>query len=127
MPETTDLTFRHDRTGNMVIGKRGEYVVNIVQMLFNMKPGTDEFDSDKGLYISSKYFTHYTNNTRDSEYESKIVQQFTTYTDLIPSNVIAMYIDNTLRIYMMIRYEGNIYEMDMVFKNDTLTAMLRNS
>lgn len=127
MPETTDLTLRHDRTGNMVVGKRGEYVMNVVQMLFNLRPGSDEFDKEKGLYVSSKYFKQYTDNTRDSEYESKIVKQFTTYTDLIPANVVAMYINQSLHIYMMIQYQGNIYEMDMVYDNDTLTAMMRNS
>lgn len=125
--ETYDLTYRTDRTGNMVKGKRGEYVCNLAQLLFNMVPGTDEYEPDKGLDIARKRNRTYTKETRDTDYENQIVAQFTKYTDLIPVNVIAMYMNNSLHIYMSIRFEGAIYEMDLIDSNDSLTAMLRNN
>lgn len=125
--ETYDLTYRTDRTGNMVKGKRGEYVCNLAQLLFNMVPGTDEYEPDKGLDIARKRNRTYTKETRDTDYENQIVTQFTKYTDLIPVNVIAMYMNNSLHIYMSIRFEGAIYEMDLIDSNDSLTAMLRNN
>lgn len=124
---TTDFTFRHDRTGNMIIGKRGEAVCNIVNMLFNTIPGTDEYDSDKGLYIDQKQFQMYENNTRDTAYESRIMKQFSTYTDLVPVNVVAMYMNHSLYVYMKVRYQTQIYEIDVVSSNNTLTAMLHSN
>ena len=51
--------------------------------------------------------------------------QFTTYTDLIPLQVIAMYLNESLHVYMMIRYLDGIYEMDI--DSNTLNAMLRSA
>ena len=123
---STDCTWRYDRSGNMVEGKRAEYVVNVVEMLFNMIPGTDEYEPDRGLAINKKKFQPYLDNTRDTQYEDEITKQFTTYTDLIPSNVLAVYVNNALRMYMQVRFQGNIYEIDLIYENDTLSAVLRN-
>lgn len=131
MPNTTinstDLTWRHDRSGNMVVGKRAEYVVNTVEMLFNMYPGTDEYEPERGLAIGKKKFQPHLDKTRDTQYENDIVKQFTTYTDLVPSNVLAMYVNEGLRMYMQVRFQGNVYEIDLEYKNDTLSAVLRNN
>lgn len=120
-----DLTWRHDRSGNMIRGKRGEYVVNICQMLFNMVPGTDEYERDRGLAIRTKLQKNYAEKTRDIEYESEIIRQFTTYTDLVPSQVLAIYMNKSLFIYMVIKHRSEIYELDMVADHNTLTAMMR--
>lgn len=119
-----DLTFRMGRTGSMVVGKRGEYVCNIVQMLFSMVPGTDEFDINRGLDIRSRNHKPYTEGTRDTEYENEILQQFTTYTDLMPLNIVAMYLRGTFLVYMEISYENQVYSLDI--NADTLTAVLRD-
>lgn len=121
-----DLTLRHDRGGSLILGKRAEYVVNITTMLFNTKPGTDEYDSEKGLYIDAKRYQTYTQNTRDSQYESKIVDQFTKYTDLIPISVVATYVNKSLYVNMSVKYQGEIYNMDITADNDTLTAVLQS-
>ena len=123
--KVTDLTFRTDLTGNMILGRRGEYVCNIAQMLFTMVPGYDEYAPEKGLDIARRKVRAYVQNTRDSAYESMIIKQFTTYTDLIPLQVIAMYLNESLHVYMMIRYLDGIYEMDI--DSNTLNAMLRSA
>ena len=51
MAGTFDLTFRTDSAGNMVKGRRGEYVCNIVQMLFAMIPGSDPYEPEKGASV----------------------------------------------------------------------------
>jgi len=125
-PSTYDLTFRPDRTGNMIKGRRGEYVVNICQMLFNLVPGTDEYEPERGLAIRRKLQQTYVEKTRDTTYESEITRQFNQYTDLRPMQVLAVYMNKSLFIYMSIKFEGQLYELDMVADQSTLTAMLRN-
>lgn len=125
-PSTYDLTFRPDRTGNMIKGRRGEYVVNICQMLFNLVPGTDEYEPERGLAIRRKLQQTYVEKTRDTTYESEITRQFNQYTDLRPIQVLAVYMNKSLFIYMSIKFEGQLYELDMVADQSTLTAMLRN-
>lgn len=125
-PSTYDLTFRTDRAGNMIRGRRGEYVVNVCQMLFNMVPGTDEYEPERGLAIRRKLQQTYEEKTRDTTYESEISRQLTTYTSLVPIQVLAVYMNKSLFIYMSIRFESQLYELDMVADQSTLTAMLRN-
>ena len=123
---TSDFTFRYDRSGNMITGKRSEYVINIVKMLFNLKKGDDPYNPDRGLFIQDKIRQQYVENQRDTAYETEIVKQFTTYTDLIPVNVVAIYMNKSIHIYMSISYQKQIYELD-IDGTDTLTAMLRQS
>lgn len=125
-PSTYDLTFRPDRAGNMIKGRRGEYVVNICQMLFNLVPGTDEYEPERGLAIRRKLQQTYEEKTRDTTYEAEISRQLTTYTNLVPLQVLAVYMNKSLFIYMSIQFENQIYELDMVADQSTLTAMLRN-
>lgn len=123
--ETIDLTMRTDRGGNMVKGKRGEYVCNIAQMLFNTKPGTDEYEPAKGLYIAQKQMKPYEEKERDSAYESEIVKQFNQYTELRPINVMAMYLRGSFFVYMTVKYEGELYEIHLTYDSKSLTAVLQ--
>lgn len=109
----TDLTLHTDRTGNMVVGKNNEYITGIVQMLFVMKPGTDENDLEKGLDIYSHRYKSENSGTRDTAYETEISKQFSTYTDLVPINVVAMYINNTLIISMKIQVGGELMNLEV--------------
>ena len=127
MENTTDLTLRTDRVGNMITGKRGEYVCNVAQMLFNMVPGTDEYEPKRGLNVKGKLQQTYMENSRDSAYESEIMQQFTQYTDLIPVNVVVLFKDKSLYIYMADKYQEMIYQIDVTADKNSLTAMLRNN
>lgn len=105
---TTDLTFHTDRTGNMVTGKNNEYITNIIQMLFTMKPGTDEYDLERGLDIFSHRFKSEVAGTRDTAYEVEIASQLSKYTDFIPINVVAMYTSSTLYIAMTLQYGSEL-------------------
>lgn len=123
--KTVDFTLRYDKAGNMITGKRGEMIINIVQMLFNLKKGDDPYNPERGLFIQEKINVPYTDAQRDTEYEAEIVRQFTTYTDLVPINVIAIYMNKSIHIYMSLKYQGEIYEMDINSSPDSLSAMLR--
>lgn len=126
MPDTKDITFRPDRNNNMVVASRGEYICNIAKMLFNMIPGTDEYNPDRGLNIRSKASQPNESGSRDSSYEQEIVKQFTTYTDLIPMNVVVQYKNHKMYIYMQIRYQNVLYEIDLTDQDDELVVVLRN-
>ena len=123
---TYDMTFRTDRGGSMIKGKHGEYVVNICQMMFNLVPGSDVYEPERGLAIRQKLNQCYVEKTRDSAYESEIIKQFSEYTKLRPTQVLAIYMNKSLFIYMSVKFEGELYELDMVADQATLTAMLRN-
>lgn len=127
MANKTDLTFRTDRNNNMVVGKRGEYVCNVVTLLFNMVPGTDEYNPKRGLDIRRKAAQPNEGGTRDGSYEREIVSQFTTYTDLIPMNVVVRYNNHKMYIYMQVRYQDVIYELDLDNERDEINAVLRKN
>lgn len=126
MAETYDISWRLDRSGNPILPKRAEYVANVVQLLFNTIPGTDEFEPKKGLNIAAKMKQPYEDNLRDSTYESNIVEQFNKYTDLIPINVVAAYLNKGFFVYMEVEYQNHIYKMDVTVDPETLTAVLHN-
>lgn len=113
----------------MVLTSGSEYVCNIATMLFNMTPGTDKYDVDKtkGLQLEAKRFRTFVENYRDTEYESEIVRQFSTYTDLIPLNVVAVYMNSTYLISMRIKYENQVYAIEVNGNTNTLNAMLINT
>lgn len=114
MPSTTsDFSFKMDRTGKSILLKNGEHVRSISTMLFAMRPGMDEYESELGLDLVGRRFQMYAEKTRDTEYESTIVKQFTKYTDLVPLNVIAIYLNESLYVNMQLRYEGDIYTIEL--------------
>ena len=121
-----DISYRMDRIGNMIEPKRGEYVCNIAQMLFNLVPGQDEYDPERGLNIRGKLYQPFSNGARDPSYESEIMKQFNKYTDLIPANVIAIYLNGQYHVYMDVTYRNQVYMMDIAADADTLTAVLRD-
>ena len=127
MAGTFDLTFRTDRSGNMVKGTRGEYVCNIAQMLFAMVPGADAYEPDRGLAIQQHLNQAYVEGARDAGYESEIRKQFIAYTDLIPTDVLAFYMNKTLFIYISFILDGNIYEVDVKAIHEALDTILRES
>lgn len=109
----TDLTLHTDRTGNMVVGKNNEYVTGIVQMLFTMKPGTNDTDLEMGLDLPGKRYKSEISGTRDTAYEIEISKQFTKYTDLVPVNVIAMHVNKGFMVAMTIRLNNDIMNVEV--------------
>ena len=126
MAGTFDITFRTDRSGNMVKGTRGEYVCNTTQMLFAMIPGSDPYEPERGLAIQQHLNQAYVDGTRDANYESEIRKQFINYTDLSPTEVLAFYTNKTLFIYIAFLLDGDIYEVDVKATHDALDTILRS-
>jgi hypothetical protein len=110
----------------MIKGTRGEYICNICQMLFNMNKNTDPYEPDRGLEIKKKLQTSYIDQTRDSEYETEIAQQFSAYTKLLPTQVLAIYMNSSLYVYMVIKFENEIYELDITADRSQLSAVIRS-
>lgn len=127
MATAKDLTFRMDRAGDVIISQRGEHVCNVVQMLFNTVPRMDAYNTDMGLKIGTKKHNAHVNGVRDTAYETRIVNQFTTYTDLVPVQVLVTYKDDRMIIYLRVKYMDTIYNIDIAEDADSLTAVLRNS
>lgn len=121
-----DVTFRKARNGAPITSKRGEYVCNIAKMLFAMKPGYDEYDPDRGLDLRSKLFQPHTDEERDTNYESQIMDQFGKYTDLTPTNVTAIYKDKSLVIFLAVHYQNDLYLLDIVGNRNGLEVILRD-
>lgn len=123
----TDLTLHTDRTGNMVIGKNSEYITGIVQILFTMKPGTNDTDLNMGLDLPAKRYKSEINGTRDTAYEMEISKQFTTYTDMIPISVIAMHVNGTFMVAMTIRFDNEIINVEVLPTEPENISVLINS
>ena len=125
-----DFSFRIDYTGKTVITSGGQHVRNVAIMLFGMKPGTDEYDSEMGLDLQGRKFKSYVDMTRDTEYEQAIIKQFSKYTDIIVSAVIATYMNNMLYVNMQVKYQDQLYNIEVSDEKDadldTLKSMLVN-
>lgn len=109
MPTSTDFTFRTEQSGKMALSGDKEHIVNVLQMLFHLVPGTDDYLPDLGLDIRSKAFQPHVEGHRDNSYESKISEQLSAYTDLTPMEVMATYMNNRLNVYLRVRYNNNDY------------------
>lgn len=111
MKTKEDFSFRTEHTGGMAVTSGQEYICNIAQRLFYMAPGTDEYNREMGLDITTRAKRPYHDGYRDSEYEQDVLKQFLTYTDIIPSIVVAMYQDKMLVITMMASYNGEEFTL----------------
>lgn len=121
-----DVTFRKSRTGAPITAKNGEYVCNVAKMLFMMKPGYDDYDSDRGLDIQSKLFQTYVDGQRDPDYENEINEQFTRYTDLIPNSITAIYKNKALVIFFNVTYHNDVYILNIIGDKNGLEVILRD-
>lgn len=101
-----DFSFRVEHTGGMAVTSGGEFICNTVQRLFYMVPGMDEYNREMGLDITTRAKRPYQDGARDTEYETEIMRQFITYTDIIPTVVVALYQSKMLIITMAATYNG---------------------
>ncbi len=109
--KTSDFSFNYDSSGNMKISQGANYIKGVMQMLFNMVPGDDPADVNRGLRLRSESFNSYIEGGRNNDYEADINAQINKYTPFIPSNITATYTNNTLLVNVDISYLGNIYKM----------------
>ena len=119
----TDITFRPEKTGKQALSVKLEYVTNTAQRLFHMIPGTDIYDNEMGLDIIKESKRPANNGTRNTEYESRIIDQFNAYTDLSVRSVMALYEDNTLKVYMSVTYQDQTYKMVADSQSDELNIL----
>lgn len=128
--EPIDFSFRMDRTGKMVTATGAEHVRNVMVMLFGMRPGSDEYDSERGLDLVGRKHRQYVEKTRDVEYENMIVKQISAYTDFIPINCVAIYLNDSLYVNLQVQYANEIYNMELSSNTgteiDSLAAQIVN-
>ena len=122
--KVSDITFRQSRNHNNPTSTVGEYIANITQRLFNMVPGDDEYNLDMGLDIFGHVNRAFENGQRDTVYESKITEQFATYTDLNVSGVIALYSDGILYVSMAVSYAGRNYILETNSTGNDLISLI---
>lgn len=119
-----DFSFQFARNGTMLLSKKLMEVAQICYRLFHAKPEHDIYQKDgMGLYIQGRKFQKYNGNSkktgivdRDYEYEMMIVDQFTRFTKIKPTNVIAYYRDEHLIVLMDAVY-GN-YQFQLRTSSD---------
>lgn len=121
-----DLSLRTDSNHNPLILSGPARYKQIVTMLFNMVPGMDEFNPEKGLNIAAKLFVPQTAMQHDTEYENEIVNQFTKYTDLTVTNVTAMGIDGYYCVFFSIVTQEGVYQVLMNTSSNQLNILLIN-
>lgn len=125
-----DFSFRMDRTGKMVTVQGAEHVRNVLVMLFGMRPGSDEYDSQRGLDLNGRKKRQYVERTRDTEYEIEIVTQVSRYTDLVPVNCVAIYLNDSLYVNLQVRYMNEVYNTELSTsagaETNTLAAQIIN-
>lgn len=118
-------TFRMGRVGDPIVSNGIEAVCNILQRLLFMVPGMDDYNTNMGLDITTRAKRSYIDNTRDTEYESMIVEQMNTYTDIIPTNVVAIFKDNMLIISITGKLSGNEFMFQTSSDPDTFAAQIQ--
>ena len=123
----TDITFRQSRTYANPTAATGEYVVNIAQRIFHMRKGEDEYSPGMGLDIQSRANSLAEERTRDTEYETEIVNQFNRYTDLVPTMVLCTFLKRTLIVIMEVRHQNTIYRLQVTSEPNTLASIIQNS
>ena len=120
-----DITFRSDFSGNATLATGLHYYLGIINMLFNMVPGTDPYNPEMGLDVAKLRFTTGVQNQRNTEYESKIANQFNKYTDLNISSVIVQFIDDQWKITFTVTTNSATYNAFVGYRNDTLDVLLQ--
>lgn len=119
-----DITYRVGYSGNAIIATGGEVVCNAFHRLLYMVPGQDEYNKDMGLDITTRCRRQYTENSRDVEYETMIVEQLNKYTDIQPISVVVVYQNGMLIVVMDCIYDNNEFRLQDSSDPDTLAAMV---
>ena len=122
-----DLQFKTDSNYNRILLSGPARIKQVVTMLFNMVPGMDEYNPTKGLNIAAKLFNPVTENVRDTDYENEIASQFSQYTDLTVTNVIAMSVSGYFTVFFTVSTPEGVYEILLANKLNELTVLLTDA
>ena len=121
----SDLTFRMTtRTGEAIVSRNGESICNTFQRLLYMVPGTDDYEKNMGLDITTRAKKPHVNGERDTEYEAKIVEQLYAYTDIVPLNIVAIFQDQILIIYMDCMIDNQEFRLQASSDSDKLATQI---
>ena len=102
----------------MILSKRMVELAHVCHRLFHAKPEHDIYQQDGfGLNIQARKFRKYNGDSatgsldRDQEYEMMIIDQFTRFTKIRPSNVVAYYRDGRLIVVMDAVYGNHSFQV----------------
>ena len=101
-----------------------EHVLDTINRLFHMVPGTDEYDPNWGLNIAAQKFIPHDKNGRNSQYENDILTQLGKYTDLTAKTVTARYYKDNLVVLMDIMYKNKTYMVSISSEPDSLATIV---
>ena len=119
-----DATFRTDLSGNPILASNLDYYLGIVNILFNMIPGTDPYNPEMGLDIAKYRYKAGIEGERDTEYESKINEQFSKYTDLQISTPIMQFTNKSWKVTFQIITATAAYSTFVGYHENTLKVLI---
>lgn len=111
---STDITFRAnegDRT--WAYASDTEHVLSTIQRLLYMTPGTDIYQPDMGLDLVGRSRRAYREGDRDTEYESKVVEQLNKYTDIVVTSIACVFQNEVLTVSMGATYNSVEFRMQI--------------
>lgn len=122
--KTKDLTFRRSTAGAWTLASPAEFVLSTVQRLLYMKPGSDIYNASMGLDAVGRSVRSYVEGSRDTEFETRMVEQLQTYTDIVPLAVVAVYHDSLMEINLTATYDTQEYRLIFSVDPNTLSNMI---
>lgn len=125
MGRTQDFTYRMDRSENMVMASGAAYVKGITAMLFGLQPGSDPYNPEMGLFLPGKRFRAGSNGVRDYEYENQIAYQFSRYTKIQATSIIAFQKDGRYIVSFSAVFDDSIYDMRITSEPNSLNVLIQ--
>lgn len=119
-----DITFRSTAQQKWAMASPTEHVLNSIQRLLYMTPGSDIYDPEAGLDFMGRSRRAYANGDRDYEYETRIRDQVAKYTDIVLSSVVCMFQDETLTISMIANYDSQEFRLQLTADPTTLGSQI---
>lgn len=119
-----DLTFRTGTSREWAIASKTEHVLNTIQRLLYMTPGTDIYNPDAGLDVVGRARRAYKEGDRDTEYENRVTEQINTYTDIIVNSVVCLFQNETLVIAMNATYDSVEFRLRLTSDPATLENLI---
>ena len=119
-----DFTNRVESSGKVALSSNAEHIVNVIQRLLHISPGTDIYNPDMGLDVIARSRRPYTDGYRDTTYETLIGRQILEYTDIVPVNIVAVYKNQSLVLYMDVRYSDQLYRLQIGTDESDVRTMI---
>lgn len=109
---TDDITFRANETDKTwSLASTSEHVLNTIQRIMYMVPGSDIYDTSRGLDIRTRARKGYKEGDRDLEFERQITEQLNKYTNILVSAVVCIFQNGMLIVSMLATYDSVEYRL----------------